>query len=135
MRETWRRGLSQQALPFALSLTALLAALGGCMAGAPAYGQDTPERIAADVASDLANHRIAEIVARFTPDMAMGLPAPTLDKVWSGVLQHGGAVRELGPARLVQVSGAGAALVIVPIRLERMALDLKVSVALDAKAP
>ena len=133
MRGTSRRGMPR-ALPMAVSMTLFLAALGVGMTGAPVYGQDTPERIAADVASDLANHRIAEIVARFTPDMAMGLPAPTLDKVWSGVLQHGGAVRELGPARLVQVSGAGAALVIVPIRLERMALDLKVSVAHDKVA-
>src|ERR1700721_246921 len=52
-----------------------------------------------------------------------------LGRVWSGVLQQGGPVRQLAPARLVQVTGAGVALVIVPIRLERIALDLKISIA------
>jgi dienelactone hydrolase len=105
----------------------VLAALGAGMV--PGYGQDSPEKLATDVANDLVNHRLAAVVARFTPEMASGLPLTTLDRVWSGVLQQGGPVRELAPARLVQVTGAGVALVIVPIRLERIALDLKISIA------
>ena len=105
----------------------IVAALGAGMA--PAYGQDSPEKLATDVANDLVNRRLAAVVARFTPEMTNGLPLATLDRVWSGVLQQGGAVRELAPARLVQVTGAGVALVIVPIRLERATLDLKISIA------
>ncbi len=102
MSETIR--MSKRAL---LLLAPSLAALGAGMAAAPA--QDTPERIATDVANDLTNRRLADIVARFTPDMAMGLPLRTLDKVWSSVLRQGGPVRELGPARLIEVTSTGAA--------------------------
>src|SRR5580692_8054692 len=110
----------------------VLAVLGAGMA--PGYGQDSPEKLATDVANDLVNRRLAAVVARFTPDMANGLPLATLDRVWSGVLQQGGPVRELAPARLVQVTGAGVALVIVPIRLERAMLDLKISIAREQVA-
>jgi dienelactone hydrolase len=106
----------------------VLVALGAGIAVAPGYGQESAEKLATDVANDLANRRLAAVVARFTPDLSKALPLPTLDKVWSGILQQGGAVREIAPARLVQATSAGA-MVIVPIRLERLTLDVKVSVA------
>jgi uncharacterized protein len=108
---------------FAMMVAAALGA--GLM---PGRGQTSPEQLATDVANDLVNRRLAAIVARFTPEMASGLPLPTLERVWGGVLQQGGPVRELAPARLVQVTSAGVALVIVPIMLERVTLDLKISV-------
>jgi uncharacterized protein len=107
----------------------IFAALSAGMA--TVHGQQSPEQFATDVAGDLANRRLAAVVARFTPDMAKALPLPALDRNWSGVLQQGGAVRELMPARVAQVTGAGVALVIVPIRLERLALDVKIAVAND----
>jgi uncharacterized protein len=111
----------------------ILAAWGAAMA-APGYAQESPEKLATDVANDLTNHRLAAVVARFTPELAQGLPLPTLEKVWNGVLQQAGPVRELSPAHVVQVTPRGVALVIVPIRLERVALDLKISVANDKVA-
>ena len=98
----------------------ILAAWGAAMA-APGYAQESPEKLATDVANDLTNHRLAAVVARFTPELAQGLPLPTLEKVWNGVLQQAGPVRELSPAHVVQVTPRGVALVIVPIRLERVA--------------
>jgi dienelactone hydrolase len=106
----------------------VLAALGAGMGAAPGYGQDSAVKLSTDVANDLVNHRLAEVVARFSPDVAKAVPLPTLNQIWNGVLQQGGAVREVAPARLVQVMSTGAALVIVPIRLERLALDLKINV-------
>src|ERR1700677_5014160 len=59
--------------------------------------------------------------------MSQGLPLTTLDKVWSGILQQGGPVREVAPAHVVQVTSAGT-VVIVPIRFEHAALDIKINV-------
>ena len=111
-----------------LFASVVLAALGAGMAAAPGYGQESAEKIATDVANDLANRRLAAVVARFTPDLSRRLPLPVLDKIWSSVLQQGGAVRGLAPARVVQASRDGA-MVIVPITLERLTLDVKVNVA------
>ena len=63
----------------------VFAALGAGMAVAPGYGQESAEKLATDVASDLANRRLAEVAARFSPDLAKALPLPVLDKVWSGI--------------------------------------------------
>ncbi len=103
----------------------LLTTLGVGIVGAT--GQESAERLATDVANDLVNHRLAAVTARFTPEMSQGLPLTTLDKVWSGILQQGGPVREVAPAHVVQVTSAGT-VVIVPIRFEHAALDIKINV-------
>ena len=51
----------------------IAAALGAGIAAVPSYGQDSPEKIAADVANDLTNRRLAAVVARFTPEIVEGL--------------------------------------------------------------
>jgi dienelactone hydrolase len=123
--ETTMGGISQMRI-FAI---VVFAVLGAGMALAPGYGQESAEKLAGDVANDLANHRLAEVVARFSPELAKALPLPVLDKVWSGILQQGGPVREVAPARLVEVTSAGVTPVIVPISLERIKLDIKVGIA------
>jgi dienelactone hydrolase len=107
----------------------VFAVLGAGMALAPGHGQESAEKLATDAANNLANGRLAEVAARFSPDLAKALPLPVLDKVWSGILQQGGPVRDVAPARPVEVTNAGVTLVIVPISLERIKLDIKVSVA------
>jgi dienelactone hydrolase len=107
----------------------VLAALAAGITAAPGYGQQPPEKLATDIANDLANRHLAAVEARFAPDVVKALPLPKLENLWSGILQQGGPVREVSPASLVQVTSTGAALVIVPIRFERMTLDLKLSVA------
>src|SRR5262249_10570187 len=112
----------------------ILAALAAGMASMPGYGQGASERLATDVANDLANRRPAEGVGRFTADMAKGLPLAALEKVWEGVLQQRGAVREIAPARVERIVGTGVTVVIVPVWFERAMLDLRISLSNDKVA-
>ncbi|HSV24279.1 MAG TPA: alpha/beta fold hydrolase [Xanthobacteraceae bacterium] len=111
----------------------ILAALGVGMAGPSGHGQGSAEKLAIDVVNDVVNHRLAAVVARFTPDVAQGLSLPALEKMWEGVLLQGGAVREIAPARVDRVI-AGGTVVIVPVWLEHAMLELKISVANDKVA-
>jgi dienelactone hydrolase len=94
-----------------------------------ANAADVASGIAAALADDLVNRRFDAIVARFTPEMANGLPAPAVERAWSGVIAQAGPVKEVGRARSAPPPVPGITLVVVPIRLERMSLDLKVSIA------
>jgi dienelactone hydrolase len=104
-------------------------AIGVGIAGVRSYSQGSAERIAAQLADDLANRRFAEVEARFAPDLAKGLPLPLLEKTWSSILQQSGAVRQIAPPRLIEGSGGDSELVVVPIILERINLNLRVSIA------
>jgi dienelactone hydrolase len=57
-----------------------------------------------------------------------------LDRVWNQLMAQGGAVQEVGRARTAPPPAPGAIVVIVPLRLERMALDMRVSFAADKVA-
>jgi uncharacterized protein len=134
METTMNQALKMTTRMFAILL---LVGLGAGATVAPSHGQQAPERsgtdaatnLATELANDLVNRRLAAAVARFTPQMEQALPVPALDRVWSGLIAQGGQVQELGRARLAPMPPPGFALVIVPIRLERVAIDLKVSVA------
>jgi dienelactone hydrolase len=96
----------------------------------PGRTQGSPTEMATDVANDLVNRRFADVAARFSPDVAQKLTVPQLEQTWSMMVQQGGAVREVGTARLAQ-SANGVSLVIVPITLERLAVDLRLAIASD----
>jgi dienelactone hydrolase len=113
-----------------------MAAMGFGIAATPAESQDpagneSAKKIAVDVVTDLANRNFADIVARFTPEMARDLPVSSLDRIWSGIIGQGGAVGEVKEARTMGGTPEGVTLVVVPIRLAKMALDVRVAVAKD----
>jgi uncharacterized protein len=95
----------------------------------PGRAQDAGAGIATEVASDLVDHRFVAVFAHFTPELAKALPEAALEKAWTGLLQQGGAVREIAAIRQAQAMPDGGSLLIIPIRLERMTVDLKVMVA------
>jgi dienelactone hydrolase len=99
----------------------------------PGYADDAAARIARELADNLANNRFVAAAERFAPEVARALPVETLQQVWNGVLQQGGAVREIAAVRSDQTVPGGS-LVIIPIRLERMTIDLKVAVVGDKVA-
>ncbi|HEY4403679.1 MAG TPA: alpha/beta fold hydrolase [Xanthobacteraceae bacterium] len=116
-----------------------IAAMGVGIAATPACSQDTAgsesaKKLAVEVVNDLANRNFADIVARFTPDMARDLPASSLDRLWSGVIGQGGAVGEVKEARTLSPAPAGVTIVVVPIKLAKVALDVRVAVANDRVA-
>jgi dienelactone hydrolase len=130
----------KRALTLKTRMLALIVIAGTGAGIVSGHGQEAPGNpaanaaevaggVAASLADDLVNRRFDAIVARFTPEMASGLPAPALERIWSGILAQAGAVKEVGRARSAPAPVQGAALVIVPVRLERMAVDLKVSIA------
>jgi dienelactone hydrolase len=113
-----------------------MAVLGAGIGAPPTWGQDTAakeaaERIAVEVANDLANKNFPDVVARFTPDVARGLPLAALDKLWNGILDQGGAVRTVEAARTVRTTPDGILVVVVPIKLEKITLDVTVALAKD----
>ena len=127
------RGIAE-AIVSATYGTRLLARLVAIVLGTSitaAHDHESVEGIASGLADDLANRRFAEVERRLSPDVAKALPESALDKLWSRLLQQGGAVRELAPPRRVNSASAGVDLVIMPIRLERMAIDLMLSIAND----
>jgi hypothetical protein len=99
----------------------------------PSCADDVVARIATELAGNLANNRFAAVAERFTSEVARALPVESLQKVWNGVLQQGGAVREVAPIRSDQAMSGGS-LVIIPIRLERATIDLKIAVVGDKVA-
>jgi dienelactone hydrolase len=105
---------------------------GGALSSSRA--QDAASTIAAEVAANLANKRYAAVAERFTPEVAKGLPIATMERVWNGILQQSGAVREIKPAGQAQPIGNGGSVVIVPIVLERAAIDLKLTIVNDKVA-
>ncbi len=119
------------------AITALfMAVIGAGIAAAPASSQDSAESqsakaIAADVVNALSNKNFAEVVARFTPEMTRDLPASTLEKVWSGIIGQAGAVIEVKEAQTIGPTPEGATLVVIPIRLAKAALDVRLAVAND----
>jgi dienelactone hydrolase len=113
-----------------------MAAMGVGIAATPAESQDSAgnesaKRLAVDVVTDLANRNFADIVARFTPEMARDLPVSLLDRLWSGIIGQGGAVGEVKEARTMGAAPEGVTVVVVPIRLAKVALDVRVAVAKD----
>jgi uncharacterized protein len=114
----------------------LMAVIGAGIAATPAWSQDSAESqsakaIAVAVANALSNKNFTDIVARFTPEMSRDLPAATLEKVWSSIIGQAGAVVEVKEARTIGPTPDGATLVVVPIRLAKAALDVRVAVAND----
>jgi hypothetical protein len=119
----------------ARTLGALLLAIltiGGGLSAARA--QSPAEQIARATVDDLAARNLAAVVARFSPDMAQALPLAALDKTWRSILDQGGAVRSVGSPRGVQTAPNGIVVVTVPLNLERLALDVNVTVAQDKVA-
>ena len=113
-----------------------MAVIGAGIAATPTFSQDSAanesaKRIAVDAVNDLTNKNFADIVARFAPDMARDLPASSLDKLWNGILGQAGAVGEVMEARTAGPAPEGVTIVVVPIRLARAALDVRVAVAND----
>jgi uncharacterized protein len=91
--------------------------------------QDSAEQVAASVVNDLVNGRFADVTARFSPDVAKALPVAQLAQIWSTIIRQGGAVREVAPAQHAQV--ANNVVLVVPIKLERVTVDLRLTVAGD----
>jgi dienelactone hydrolase len=106
----------------ALALIAILLA-------APAAAQMSPEDHALAVARMLADGRFSDLALRFTPDMAAAVPAPRLAQTWQGLVARFGPLRDTGRPRTAQ-QGA-ATVVTVPLRFDKVALDLVVTVASD----
>jgi uncharacterized protein len=113
---------------------AVLTLLGAGIAAPAARADDQAERIARATVNDLAARNLAGVVARFTPEMAQALPLAALEKTWRAILDQGGAVRSVEPPRGVRTAPSGVAVVTVPLKLERLALDVNVAVAQDKVA-
>ncbi len=113
------------------ALGVLLLALLGSIAAPAARAADPAEQSARALVDDLAARNLAAVVARFAPEMAKALPLATLDKTWRSILDQGGAVRAVEAPRGVQTGQNGITVVIVPLKLERLALDVSIAVAQD----
>jgi uncharacterized protein len=100
----------------------------------PGRAQDAAAGIATEVANDLVNNRFDAVFAHFTPEVAKALSVTALEAAWTGLLQQGGAVREIAAIRPAQTMPDGRSLLIIPIRLEHMTIDLKVAIVNDKVA-
>jgi len=106
---------------------ALLAVMALWVLAMPTHAQERPENAAVVLAWQLGDGRFAEIERSFTPQMATALPAAKLAQIWGQLTAQAGTLREVGQPRAA-ASGA-AAVVTVPLTLERGAFDLVVTVA------
>jgi uncharacterized protein len=89
----------------------------------------TPEAVARAVAADLAAGRFAAVTARFAPQVASALPEERLKEVWTSLPAQVGTFGGAGEPR-VETVGA-VSVVTVPMRFDRVPLDMRVSVDAD----
>lgn len=106
---------------------ALVAVMAMWLTIMPVHAQETPEKAALSLARQLAEGRFSEIESSFTPETAAALPAGKFGQVWAQLTAQAGSLRETGQPRSAQ-RGA-ATMVTVPLRLEKGAFDLVVTVS------
>lgn len=98
---------------------------------APLRAAESPEAAGRAVAADLAARRYSAVTARFSAEVAAALPEAKLREVWESLPAQVGAFRGAGEPR---VSTMGAITVVtVPLRFERMGLDMRLSLTPDGK--
>jgi uncharacterized protein len=107
--------------------SALAAVMAMWLIAMPVRAQETPENVALLLARQLAEGRFSEIEPRFTPEMAGALPAAKLAQIWAQLTAQAGPLRAIGQPRAAQ--RGSAALVTVPLRFEKGAFDLAVTVS------